>query len=94
MIFYVQCRSGAIALGNARYGQGSGPILIDDVDCHGTESSLATCSYTRINNCHHSEDVGVQCNTGSMESYKSFYVRSELYNSEFKLYISGFKETR
>ncbi|KAL3854704.1 hypothetical protein ACJMK2_013962 [Sinanodonta woodiana] len=52
--------SGAVAFGNAHFGQGSGPVLIEDVDCQGTESKLSECFYIP-SNCHHSEDVGVQC---------------------------------
>ncbi|KAK3599036.1 hypothetical protein CHS0354_012521 [Potamilus streckersoni] len=57
--------SGAIALGDAHFGQGSGSILIEDVDCQGTESSLAECFYLKPSTCHHSEDVGVRCNTAA-----------------------------
>ncbi|KAL3854706.1 hypothetical protein ACJMK2_013964, partial [Sinanodonta woodiana] len=54
--------SGAIALGNAHFGQGSGPIHIDDVGCQGSEPTLAACMYANISDCTHAEDVGVQCN--------------------------------
>ena len=42
---------------------GSGQIWIDDVLCTGSESSLLQCSHAGygINNCQHSEDVGVNC---------------------------------
>ncbi|XP_052259361.1 deleted in malignant brain tumors 1 protein-like isoform X2 [Dreissena polymorpha] len=55
-------------LGTAIYGQGTGPIWLDDVTCNGTESSLINC---RINNwskhnCDHSEDVGVDCKCGGV----------------------------
>ncbi|XP_072170578.1 scavenger receptor cysteine-rich domain-containing protein DMBT1-like [Diadema setosum] len=47
----------------AEYGQGSGPILLDDVRCNGTESNLADCQHTGygVHNCESSEDVGVEC---------------------------------
>ena len=52
---------GALAFSNAFFGSGSGPILLDDVNCNGTENSLLNCGYTSNHNCHHSEDVGVRC---------------------------------
>ena len=44
-------------------GGGTGPILLDDVDCRGDESSLSQCYHDGIGNhdCTHFEDVGVRC---------------------------------
>ena len=53
--------SGAIAQLYAYFGEGSGPINMDDVACVGTESRLLDCTYTAIHNCGHSEDAGVTC---------------------------------
>ena len=52
--------SGAIAL---RYGQGSGPIFLDDVLCMGRETRLADCQHQGVasHNCHHYDDAGVVC---------------------------------
>lgn len=52
-----------IAVGSAKYGEGSGDILLDDLECGGGETSLARCDHAGIftHNCHHSEDVGVIC---------------------------------
>ena len=52
---------GATARGSVYYGQGSGPILLDDVACVGNESRLLDCQYTSIHNCVHSEDAGISC---------------------------------
>ena len=53
---------GAIARSSVYYGQGSGPILLDDVACVGNESRLVDCPYTANHNCVHNEDIGVLCN--------------------------------
>ena len=53
----------AVARINAYYGQGTGPILLDDVSCTGTESRLISCTYdSNTADCSHSEDAGVRCN--------------------------------
>ena len=53
----------AEAFGEARFGQGSGPIHLDDVGCYGSENELALCSANRWYNsgCGHWEDAGVRC---------------------------------
>ena len=47
----------------AYYGQGSGPIWFDNLQCTGTETSIFDCSHNDIgmHNCGHDEDVGVLC---------------------------------
>ena len=59
--------TGAIGVQRATFGQGMGPIWLDNVNCDGTELRLADCTARAIgtHNCQHSEDAGVRCGSGS-----------------------------
>ncbi|XP_071478053.1 scavenger receptor cysteine-rich domain-containing protein DMBT1-like [Diadema antillarum] len=47
----------------ARFGEGSGRILMSGLNCDGTESSLINCSHVGFghHDCGHSKDAGVIC---------------------------------
>ncbi|XP_033112971.1 scavenger receptor cysteine-rich domain superfamily protein-like isoform X2 [Anneissia japonica] len=47
----------------ANFGAGVGDILLDDLECEGSEVNIFNCPHTnRVNhNCGHFEDVGVKC---------------------------------
>ena len=49
----------------AHFGQGTGAIWLDDVNCEGDEASPLMCLHrgVGVNNCTHTEDVGVRCST-------------------------------
>ena len=54
----------AMAFSNARFGRGSGAILLDDVACTGTEERLVNCPYdSHTGDCFHYEDAGIRCPT-------------------------------
>ncbi|GCC36286.1 hypothetical protein chiPu_0014779 [Chiloscyllium punctatum] len=58
------CGRALSVAGTLPFGRGSGLILLDNVDCKGTESSLSECGSLgwAIHNCNHYEDVAVICN--------------------------------
>ncbi|XP_064180989.1 deleted in malignant brain tumors 1 protein-like isoform X17 [Anguilla rostrata] len=57
------CGDAVDAPGDAHFGQGSGTIGMDNVNCWGSESTLKEC-WSRgwgIHNCGHGDDAGVIC---------------------------------
>lgn len=67
----ISCRTGETLLlegpdipPGPRFGVGSGPILLDDVNCTGKEPSLLLCSRREwlCHDCSHQEDVHIACN--------------------------------
>ena len=60
---YLGFNDATAAIGSAYFGQGSGNIWLDDVDCAGTEGNLIECGHKGLgaHNCGHGEDAGVIC---------------------------------
>ena len=63
---------GAVARTNAAFGEGSGPIFLDDVRCNGYEQRLVDCrsAALEVNNCFHPDDAGVVCVAGEPVLYQ------------------------
>ena len=57
--------AGAIPYSNSHFGYGTGPIILDSVNCVGNESRITQCTHLGVgvttSNCYHYNDVGVEC---------------------------------
>ncbi len=64
----IHCCVGALRFIQAMFGQGDGPILLDNLECIGDEERLENCRSNGfgVNNCAHSEDAGVRCMASSI----------------------------
>ena len=53
---------------NAAFGQGSGPIWLDNLGCLGGENNLKDCDHKGwgvSDYCDHSQDISVYCDRGN-----------------------------
>ena len=70
--------NGFVNLNIGEYGEGYGPIMLDDVRCHGSEDNLFSCETNRImkHDCTHAQDAGVTCYVpGALCLKESCYIR-------------------
>ena len=70
--------TGASTPNQAHFGQGTGPIWLDDVACTGTEARLIECGARPIgvHNCNHNEDAGTRCIPVFSEFTESCIIRN------------------
>ena len=64
---------GVASMQAAVYGQGSGQIWLDDVNCVGIEDTIASCSHRNwgYHNCFHEKDANVKCSSGNFMRHTS-----------------------
>ena len=54
--------SGTLAFRGARFGQGVGPIFLDQLACRGDEQRVLDCnSFLGVHMCDHTQDAGIRC---------------------------------
>ena len=60
---------GAVSFNGGGFGEGTGRIWLDNVECTGSERTLMDCtaSSSGINSCTHAQDAGVRCPIGNLQ---------------------------
>ena len=56
------------ALSQATFGEGTGRIWLNNVQCEGSERTLMDCVASSNDACTHAQDAGVKCPTGMTSS--------------------------
>ncbi|XP_063448102.1 putative DMBT1-like protein [Mytilus trossulus] len=61
--------AGSVPYSNAHFGAGYGSIVLDNLNCIGTESDIFDCQSNGLfqHDCGHSEDAGVVCQENFMK---------------------------
>ena len=67
--FIIGARSDVNITSFCRFGSTTGTIWLDNVNCFGTESRLASCSRNLfgVHNCSHSQDVAITCSAWELQ---------------------------
>ena len=61
-IYGLSSLQGALAFRGARFGQGVGPIFLDQLACRGDEQRVLDCnSFLGVHTCDHTQDAGIRC---------------------------------
>ena len=78
-LYCIKCTFSVVAVQS--FSGGTGPILLDNVQCTGSESTLSQCPHIGIgtHDCDHFEDVGVRCLAGKKSSHGLIKICTRLY---------------
>ena len=70
------------ATSSASFGQGTGTIWLDNVQCIGNETRIEDCTHGGwgVHNCNHFEDAGVVC-SGMLYNYIIIYCVGQTFDS-------------
>ena len=62
----IGCGPALQALNESSFGEGSGPIWMDEIDCSESDTELQECRFRGwgSHNCFHHEDASVICERG------------------------------
>lgn len=82
-------RTTSEAYGGAVYGQGSGPIWLDDVKCKGSETSIEKCSHRPwgSHNCNHGDDVSINCMPNGINISLYVLINPKTFSSKRNVYV-------
>ena len=77
-----------LGLLGSMYGNGTGPVILDNVHCAGNETSLEQCTARNMGNHNlgYHEDAGVRCMSYDISHVQSlFFTVTQLQNNVFVL---------
>jgi len=74
---------GVIAYSRAEFGQGTGDIILDNLQCRGNESNIFDCPHNgeTNHNCAHSEDAGIFCPVPGNNIITMHHMKYTYYNT-------------
>ncbi|PIK47664.1 putative deleted in malignant brain tumors 1 protein [Apostichopus japonicus] len=79
----------AASLTKAHFGKGTGPVLMDDLQCSGQEERLTDCVFRGVgHNCGHNEDASVICTNVSDGEIRLVGGESQ-YEGTLEIYLNG-----
>ena len=58
-----------MAIAGAHFGEGTGLVVLDNLECNGDEANLGLCPHAGLgnHNCGHVEDASVICQRKSLK---------------------------